>query len=457
MSDTTIQNENTARMGTSPMLPLIIKMSLPSMFSMLVQALYNIVDSIFVSRLGEYALSAVSLIFPIQLINISVGVGTGIGLSSLISRRLGAKDLEAAKSAAEHGLFLAFCHWLIFVAFGLFGSRAFVTAFSKDFILVKPAVQYCSIVCIGSLFVLCASSMEKIMQAGGNMIAPMWGMLTGAITNIILDPILIFGYFGFPALGVAGAAIATVIGQCMTFLVANVFMIYSDLPVKVKYGRFPFNLNTIRDIYQVGLPSMVMQSIGSIMTMSLNAILIGFSQAAVAVFGVYFKLQSFVFMPVFGMNHGLMPIMGFNYGARNKKRLIQAYKLGIVIALLIMLAGLVLFQLIPDRLMALFKADGELLQVGIKALRTISLCFPFAAIGIITGTLFQATGRGIYSLMTSMLRQLVIIVPAAYFLSKTIGVMGVWYAFPLAEGFSLCFSMLMLRRLWRMDLSKIPE
>ncbi len=457
MEDEKIKNQNTLRMGNKAMLPLIIEMSLPSMFSMMIQALYNIVDSIFVSRLGEYALSAVSLVYPIQLINISVGVGASIGLSSLISRRLGAKDLEAAQNAAEHGLFLALCHWLIFVLFGFFGSRPFAAAFSDNPTLIDPAVTYCSIVCIGSLFALCSSSMEKIMQAGGNMIAPMWCMLSGAVTNIILDPIMIVGYFGFPALGVAGAAIATVTGQFVCFIIANVFMHRLDLPVKVKYGRFAISGRTIRDIYQVGLPSMVMQSIGSVMTICLNAILITFSEAAVAVLGVYFKLQSFVFMPVFGMNHGLMPIMGYNYGARNRRRLMQAYKLGMLIALGIMIAGLLIFQLVPDKLMGLFKAEGDLLTVGVKALRTISLCFPFAAIGIITGTLFQATGRGVYSLLTSLLRQLVIIVPAAYILSKVIGVMGVWYAFPLAEGFSLLFSLLMLRRLWRTDLSRIPE
>ncbi len=457
MSELKIQNQNTLRMGEMAMLPLIIKMSLPSMFSMLVQALYNIVDSIFVSRLGEYALSAVSLVYPIQLINISVGVGASIGLSSLISRRLGAKDLEAAQNAAEHGLFLALCHWILFVLFGFFGSRPFAMAFSENATLIEPAVAYCSIVCIGSLFALCSSSMEKIMQAGGNMIAPMWCMLSGAVTNIILDPIMIFGYFGFPALGVAGAAVATVTGQFVTFLVANLFMRKLDLPVKVKYGRFAISGRTIKDIYQVGLPSMVMQSIGSVMTICLNAILIAFSEAAVAVLGVYFKLQSFVFMPVFGMNHGLMPIMGYNYGARSRGRLMKAYKLGILIALGIMLVGLAIFQLFPAQLMGLFKAEGDLLNVGIKALRTISLCFPLAAIGIITGTLFQATGRGVYSLLTSLLRQLIIIVPAAYILSKISGVMGVWYAFPLAEGFSLVFSLLMFRRLWRTDLSKIPE
>ena len=357
MSELKIQNQNTLRMGEMAMLPLIIKMSLPSMFSMLVQALYNIVDSIFVSRLGEYALSAVSLVYPIQLINISVGVGASIGLSSLISRRLGAKDLEAAQNAAEHGLFLALCHWILFVLFGFFGSRPFAMAFSENATLIEPAVAYCSIVCIGSLFALCSSSMEKIMQAGGNMIAPMWCMLSGAVTNIILDPIMIFGYFGFPALGVAGAAVATVTGQFVTFLVANLFMRKLDLPVKVKYGRFAISGRTIKDIYQVGLPSMVMQSIGSVMTICLNAILIAFSEAAVAVLGVYFKLQSFVFMPVFGMNHGLMPIMGYNYGARSRGRLMKAYKLGILIALGIMLVGLAIFQLFPAQLMGLKRRE----------------------------------------------------------------------------------------------------
>ncbi|MCQ2561951.1 MAG: MATE family efflux transporter [Clostridia bacterium] len=325
-------NDRTLRMGTAPILPLIISMSLPSMFSMLIQALYNIVDSIFVSQLGEAALSAVSLVYPVQMINISVGVGTSIGFSSLISRRLGAKDGEAAQSAAQHSILLAFMHWLVFLVFGLIGAKPFAMAFSDDPALIEPAAAYCSIVCIGSFFALNTMSFEKIMQAGGDMISPMWCMISGAITNIILDPIMIFGYFGMPAMGVAGAAIATVIGQFVSFLIANILMHRKERPVKVYWKKFKIDKRIIKDIYDVGFPSMIMQSIGSVLTLCLNAILIGFSTTAMAIYGVYFKLQSFVFMPVFGMNHGLMPILGYNSGAKNRKRLMPAFRYAMPVA-----------------------------------------------------------------------------------------------------------------------------
>ena len=450
-------NEKTLRMGTHPLLPLIISMSLPSMFSMLIQALYNIVDSIFVSKLGEDALSAVSIVYPIQMIFISVAVGTSVGLSSLISRRLGAQDYEAAQSAAEHSILLGTLHWSVFLIFGIFFSRPFAMAFSDDPALVDPAAAYCSVVCIGSFFMLNCSSFEKIMQAGGDMISPMWVMLSGAITNIILDPIMIFGYFGCPAMGVKGAAIATVIGQFVSFALANVLMNLKPRPVKVRWAKFKIDSNIIRDIYQVGLPSMIMQSIGSVLTLCLNAILIGFSTTAVAIYGVYFKLQSFVFMPVFGMNHGLLPIMGYNYGARNRKRLMTAFKYGLIIALIIMCTGCVIFHVFPAQLMALFNAEGDMLTHGVTALKTISLCFPLAAIGIIIGTLFQATARGFYSVIVSVLRQLVLIVPMAYCFSRIWGVPGVWYAFAAAELGSLVCSAVLLSRLWKTDISKMPE
>lgn len=444
-------------MGTAPILPLIISMSLPSMFSMLIQALYNIVDSIFVSQLGEAALSAVSLVYPVQMINISVGVGTSIGFSSLISRRLGAKDGEAAQSAAQHSILLAFMHWLVFLVFGLIGAKPFAMAFSDDPTLIEPAAAYCSIVCIGSFFALNTMSFEKIMQAGGDMISPMWCMISGAVTNIILDPIMIFGYFGMPAMGVAGAAIATVIGQFVSFLIANILMHRKERPVKVYWKKFKIDKRIIKDIYDVGFPSMIMQSIGSVLTLCLNAILIGFSTTAMAIYGVYFKLQSFVFMPVFGMNHGLMPILGYNYGAKNRKRLMTAFRYAMLIALGIMCTGCAIFHIFPAQLMGMFNAEGDMLVHGIEALKTISLCFPFAAIGIITGTMFQATARGFYSVMVSVLRQLILIVPMAYFFSRIWGVTGVWYAFAAAELGSLMFSTALLARLWKTDISLLPE
>ncbi len=441
-------------MGEAPMLRLILSMSLPGMFSMLVQACYNIVDSIYVSWLGEYALSALSIVFPVQFLCISVAVGTSVGLSSLISRRLGEKRTEEAVSAAQHGLLLSATHWLIFLFWGIFGMAWFCGLFADSKQLFDASVSYGSIVCIGSLFVMAECSFEKIMQAGGNMMAPMWAMTAGAAVNIILDPIMIFGFFGFPALGIAGAAYATVIGQAVSFIVSNIFMYRSSMPVKLRYGRFKPDLKVIADIYQVGLPSMIMQAIGSVTTLALNAILIGFSSTAVAVYGVYFKLQSFVFMPVFGMNHGLMPIMGYNFGAKNIKRLMQALKLGIIIAMLIMTGGMLVFKLFPELLMGLFKAEGELFSVGVKCLTTISWCFPAAALSIIISTLFQASGRGVYSLLVSVMRQLVVVVPAAYIFSRLFGLMGIWWAYPCAELVSLAVSLILYGRLKRTELFK---
>jgi putative MATE family efflux protein len=445
-------------MGSAPMLPLIIKMSLPSMFSMLIQALYNIVDSIFVSRLGEYALSAVSLIFPIQMLNVAVGVGTGIGLASLISRKLGEQNYEHANISASHGVFLAVCSWVVFVIVGLFGVPAFVGAFSKTSeVTAAAAVSYGQIVCIGSLFVFNAMAVERVMQACGDMIAPMFCSLTGCITNVILDPIMIFGKLGCPAFGVAGAAYATVIGQVANFTVAMLFLRSRKLPVKIDMRGFRPRKTAIAQIYQVALPSMMIQSIGSVTNIALNAILIGFSESAMAALGIYFKLQSFVFMPVFGMNQGVMPIMGYNFGARNRARLMDCFKKAVVIAFIIMSVGTLIFQVFPAELMRLFDAEGDLLAIGVKALRTISYSFPLAAVSIICGTMFQGTGHGVNSMIVAVLRQLVVIVPAAFLLSKAFGVMGVWYAYPLAEIMGITVSLLLFRKLYDKEIKTMQS
>lgn len=457
-NDTPKQVGSQEKMGTMPMFKLIMSMSLPSMFSMLVNACYNIVDSIYVSRLGEFALSAVSIVYPVQLLNVAISVGTGIGLSSLISRRLGEKRVKDAQAAANHGLYICFFHYLIFLFFGLFLTKAFCGMFANpetEKAIYDASVSYCRIICLGSFFIMTASSFEKIMQAGGNMMAPMWCMLAGAVTNLILDPIMIFGLLGCPALGVAGAAYATVIGQFVSFLVANIFMVKKHMPVRVQYKLIKLDWPTIKDIYEVGFPSMVMQAIASVTTLALNGILITFSSTAVAVLGVYFKLQTFVFMPVFGMNHGLLPIMGYNYGSKNKKRLLQAYQYGSIIAICILSFGTIIFNFFPAQLMSLFKAQGDLMTVGIKCLRTISWSFPIAAFCIITGTLFQATAHGFYSLIVSVMRQLVCIVPLAYVLSKVLGLMGIWYSYPLAELVSLLVSLIFYRKLYKNDISKL--
>jgi len=447
--------EKAHRMGTAPLLPLILSMSVPSMFSMLIQALYNVVDSIFVAKIGETALSAVSLVYPIQMLNISVCVGTAIGVSSLIARKLGAKDQDGAQKTASHGLFLAICSGFVFLIFGLFFAYKFAAAFSDNPELIQPAGDYCMITCIFAAFPFIQVQCERMMQASGDTVTPMITSLSGCITNIILDPILIFGYFGLPAMGVKGAAIATVIGEIVGMTVTLVVVNKKHFAVKATLKDFTINTDIIREIYQVGLPAMIMQSITSILNIFMNAILIAFSETAVAVLGVYFKVQSFVFLPVFGMNQGIMPIMGYNYGARNRNRMMKAMKIGLIIALCIMTLGTIGFQLFPQQIMSLFEAQGEMMTIGCKALSTISFNFPLAAVAILLGTVFQATGHGSYSMISSILRQLVCILPLAKLFSMLWGLEGVWFAYPIAELISLGFTIFMFIRLWNKELKHI--
>ncbi|MFA7196093.1 MAG: MATE family efflux transporter [Anaerovoracaceae bacterium] len=453
------QNETTSsrknRMGTDPILPLIMKMSLPAMFSMFIQAFYNIVDSIYVSRLGESALSAVSLIYPIQLLSIAIGVGTGVGLASLISRRLGEGRQKEADLTAAHGIFLALCSWIVFALFGLFFSEVFVRAFSDDPLLIVPAASYCRIICTGSLFIFTAINAERIMQATGNMILPMLCALSGAITNIILDPILIFGLLGMPAMGVTGAAIATVIGRFVAMVLSMTLLYTKPFSVKIHLRNFRPVARIIKDVYIVGLPSIIMQSVGSILTLGLNALLIQFSATAVAVLGVYYKVQTFVFLPVFGLNQGLLPVLGYNYGAKNRGRLKKTFFVGIVTALTIMLFGTFVFQTFPREVMGLFRAEGELMRMGVDALRIISLCYPFAAVGILMSTFFQATGHGIYALISSILRQLILLLPLAYILAYTLGLDTVWWSYVIADVAATCVSLYLLRRLWKKEIQTL--
>lgn len=436
------------KMGTAPMLKLIISMSLPAVFSMLIQALYNIVDSIFVAQLGEGALTAVSLAFPVQTLIISVAVGTGVGINSLVSRRLGEKRQEEANSAATHGIILGLLSGIIFAILGFLFTKTFFQAFSDNKAIIDMGYSYTIVVTVLSFGSFIQINVEKALQATGNMIYPMIFQLVGAITNIILDPIMIFGLFGFPRLEVFGAALATVIGQILAMSLSLYVIFKRSHKVHVTFKKFKFNFKTIKDIYAVGLPSMIMQSIASVLIVGLNSILIAFSDAAVSVLGVYYKLQSFVFMPVFGLTQGVMPIMGYNFGAKNKHRLLSALKIGSVLAIIIMLSGTILFMAIPDKLLMLFNASEQMLELGTKALRTISLCFVPAALGIMFSTLFQALGQGRKSLYISVLRQLVIILPTAYLLSK-IGLNYVWYAFPIAEVFSFAVSTLFLSMIYK--------
>ena len=443
-------------MGTAPILPLIFSMSLPAMFSMLVQALYNIVDSYFVAQVSEKALAAVSLAFPLQNLLIAFAVGTAVGVTSLISRRLGQGLQEEANAAATHGILLAVATWVLFALYGAFFSTPFFHLFETDPEIIQMGDTYISICCIFSFGVFVEICLERTLQATGNMVWPMIFQLIGAVTNIIMDPILIFGWFGLPAMGVAGAAIATVMGQILAMVVAALVVTFGKHDVHVSFRRFRLSWRTIKDIYVVGIPSIVMQSIGTVMTMALNGILSGFSTAAYTVFGIYFKLQSFVFMPVFGLNQGLLPILGYNYGARNRKRMMTAFRDGCAIALVIMAAGMAVFLAAPQWLLSIFNASAELLEIGIPALRIICTCFLFAALGIVCSTLFQAVGKGVYSLIVSLMRQLAALVPAAWILAQvTQQVVFVWWAFRIAECVSLVVSLLFFLRLYNKEIKHL--
>ena len=452
------EGESENKMGIMPIKKLLFTMAWPAILSMTISALYNIVDSIFVAKLSEDALTAVSIVNPIQMLIIALSVGSGVGINSLISRKLGAKRQQEADQAAGTGLRIGVFNYLIFLIIGVFFTGIFVSGYAeKGTNIYDGAVTYMSIICIGSFFLNMQVVFEKILQSTGNMIGPMTGSLTGAIVNIILDPILIFGLLGAPKLGVAGAAIATITGQMCGMIVEAFIVFKGDHLVTIKVKGFKIDWNIVGDIYKVGLPSIVMQSIGSFMIIFYNMILVVYSTTAVAVLGVYFKIQSFVFMPVFGLNQGAMPIMGYNYGAQQKDRLMQTYKEALKVALVVMTLGLILFQALPRQLLLMFDASESMMEIGIPALRIISLCFLPAAFGIITGTLFQGTGHGMYSLLCSVIRQLIGILPLAFILIRIGGVTLSWASFPLAEVLGLAYSAIMLRKLYRDEISKMHE
>ena len=427
------------KMGTMPVNRLLVTMSLPMVISMLVQAMYNIVDSIFVSMISQSALTAVSMAFPVQNLIIAVSAGTCVGVNALLSRSLGEHNQKNADSAAANGVFLAFLGFVAFALFGLFGSRLFFESQTDNQEIIRLGTQYLQICCIFSMGIFGEMMFERILQSTGRTIYSMITQGTGAIINIILDPILIFGLIGFPRMGIQGAAAATVFGQIVAMLLALMFNATRNHDVTIRFKGFTPNGRTIRLIYAVGVPSIIMQSIGSVMTFGMNKILIAFSETAVAVFGVYFKLQSFIFMPIFGLNNGMIPIVAYNYGARSKKR---------IIAVGIMLIGLVVFQLFTRDLLMMFQADENMLAIGVPALRIISLSFLFAGYCIIVGSVFQALGNGVYSLIVSIARQLVCILPLAYFFAREFGLHAVWYSIPIAEITSVILSTILFRKIY---------
>ena len=447
-------DSKTVRMGYMPVGRLLATMSGPAIFSMLINALYNIIDSIFVAQIGEDALTAVTIGGPIQFFMVSMGVGTGVGINSLISRRLGAKKFEDANNAANSGLKLAIFNWLIFVIFGIFFAKP-LEIFSNDPSIVKQGVSYLSIVTVISCFCMLELLLEKIFQATGNMVYPMITMITGALVNTIVDPILIFGLLGAPKLGVTGAAISTVFAQFVSMSVGIYFIKRKNIGLKVNLLDLKIDFKIVKEIYKVGAPSIIMQSLSSVMLFGINIILAAFSSTAVAVMGIYGRLQMFIFMPVFGINQGALPIMGYNFGAKSKKRLMDTYKLANIGAFTIMGVGLLIMQIFPDLLLKMFNASPEMYEIGIKALRSISWCFLPAGYGIITAGMMQATGYGFSSMWGSIIRQFVGILPLAYIFGKIGGLDLVWWAFPSAEILGLLYYMMFMYILNKRAFSKL--
>ena len=429
-----IAQEN--KMGVKPIPSLVLSMSFPIMLSMLVQALYNVVDSLYVSHYSQDALTALTLAFPLQNLLIAVSVGTSIGINSLISRKLGAQDQKAANKAAGNGITVSILSWGIFALIGLFLTNSFIGFFTNDPELHRMGWLYSSIALFFSLGIFIDITCERILQATGDTVRPMIIQMTGAIINIILDPLLIFGLFGFPRLGVVGAAIATVFAQHVSAAMA-IYYVRKNKEITITRADLKLEWKTVKDIYAVGLPSIIMQSIATILNTSLNKIIIGFGTAAVAVFGIYFRLQSFIFMPIFGLNSGLIPIIGYNYGAKRPKRITAALRVGILVSFIIMGTGFLLFTFIPHIFLGWFNATDAMVAIGVVAMRRISLCFVSAGFCIVLGALFQATGDGYITMITSVTRQLVFLLPAAWLLGKYYGLDALWFSFIIAETASL--------------------
>lgn len=444
-----LREEN--KMAVRPVFPLLMSMAIPPMISMLIQSLYNIVDSMFVAKIGEDALTAVSLAFPVQTLIVACSVGIGVGVNSYISRSLGREDQEGADSAVAHGLLMAAFVAVLFIIAGQFLLEPFFRLFSDDPAILADAITYtniCLTFCAGSFIHIC---IEKVFQSTGSMIFPMLLQALGAITNIILDPIMIFGLFGFPAMGVKGAAVATVIGQHTAMLASLLVFLLGKFAVRLDLRNFHFSWKMIRDIASIAIPNSCMNALGSVLVVGLNTILIGFSNTAVSLFGIYYKLQTFVFMPASGLTQGAMPIMGFSYGAGNGKRLQHILSISLRVCFVIMAVGCVLFMAAPEWLLGLFDASEEMFAIGVPALRIISVSFLPAAIGFILPTMFQAMGQGGYSLIVFLLRQLVITLPAAAILSGPFGLTGIWASFILAESVAAGAAFLFYNKLRKAD------
>ena len=443
-----IEKPSENRMGVAPVHKLLLSMSVPMVISMLVQALYNVVDSIFVAQISENALTAISLAFPIQSLMIAVGVGTGVGINSFLSRSLGEKRFDNVNKAAANGIFLAWVSCAVFMGVGAFGAAAFFRTQTDIREIVEHGQSYLSIICVFSFGMFNQITFERLLMSTGKSFYAMVSQSVGAVTNIVLDPIMIFGLLNFPKMGVAGAALATVIGQSAGALLAIYFNLRKNREIKFWEKKFRPNLMIIKRIYAVGLPSILMASLGSVMTYGLNRILISFTATAAAVFGVYFKLQSFVFMPIFGLNNGMVPILAYNFGAKKKDRITKTIKLAVMYAVGVMSLGIAGFQFYPDKLLALFNATEDMLAIGVPALRIISIHYAFAGFCIVFMSVFQALGNGMESLFIAVARQLILLLPMAWLLSLTGNVNAIWWSFPAAECLTLALSAALMKRVY---------
>jgi putative MATE family efflux protein len=449
------------KMGVMPENKLLLNMALPMIISMLIQACYNVVDSYFVAKLSQDALNAVSLAFPVQNLMIAVAVGTGVGINALLSRSLGQKDFVRANRTAMNGVLLEAVSGLVFTVLGLTCARLFYIIQTDIPGIISYGADYLTIIAGCSMGIFMSVATERLVQATGRTVYAMVIQGTGSVINLILDPILIFGLFGFPRLEVAGAAVATVAGQIIGGLVGLYLSLTHNPEIQMSFAGLRPNKDIIGGIYSVGLPSIIMQSIGSVMVFGMNQILIAFTATATAVFGIYFKLQSFIFMPVFGLNNGMVPIVAYNYGARKPDRIIKTVRLAIAYAVGIMAVGFALFQLFPDVFLGLFEAEGEeagdLLAIGVPALRIISTSFLLAGFCIVAGSVFQALGHGVLSLTVSVVRQLIVLLPAAFVLARLGGLHVVWWSFPLAELFSTTLSVLFLYHVYKKEVAPMRE
>jgi len=432
-----VQKRSSKRMGTDPIVPLLFRLSIPSIIAMAIQALYNVVDSIYVGRLGTDPLSALSLSFPLQMIIIAIAVGTGVGTSSLISRLLGQGKREQASNAAEHVILISLFYSILMALVGYFLSDRLFVIFTEDANLIRLGTEYISIILMGSIALFFPMISNNILRGEGNTFIPMVVMVIGAVINIILDPFLIYGLWIFPRLGIQGAAIATVSARLLSGIFL-VFMLFSDKnELKMDLKTFKFDFNVIIEIYRVGFPAMIMQFLASFMLAGMNKILGSFTSTAIAAAGIYFRLQSFVFMPVFGLNQGYMPIVGYNFGHNKPQRMMKTIKLAGLIAFVFTTSGFILFQTIPTQLITLFNKDPELIRIGTTALKKISIAFPIIGPAIIISTTFQAMGKGLPSLLFSFLRQIVVLLPLMYLLGQWYGLNDLWYAFPISEVISI--------------------